>query len=92
MPIEPDSLETFCFQPKDLRSFLRVHFAVGFNVVPGGMFGVLGSLNMVAMREVSVMGGRFVVAILVMLRGFVVMARSVLVMFRCQGVMVRCFF
>jgi hypothetical protein len=47
---------------------------------------------MVAMREVSVMGGRLVVAILVMLRGFVVMARSVLVMFRCQGVMVRCFF
>jgi hypothetical protein len=69
-----------------------VHFAVRFNVMFRGMFGVLGGMGVVTVSQVSVVGGRFVIAIQVMLGRFVVVARSVLVMFRCLGVMVRCFF
>jgi hypothetical protein len=39
-----------------------------------------------------VVGGRFMVAFVVVTRGFAVVARSVLVVFRCLGVMMRCFF
>jgi hypothetical protein len=69
-----------------------VHFAVGLNMMLGGFLGVLGRLNAVTVGQMSVMGRRFMVAILVMFGGFVVMARSVLVMFRCLGVVLCCFF
>ena len=69
-----------------------MHTTVGFNVMLGGFLGVLRRLNVVTVRQVSMVGGRFMVAILVMLGGFVVMARSVLVMFRCLRVVFCCFF
>jgi hypothetical protein len=61
------------------------------DVVLGGVLGVLSGVGMVAMRQVGVVGGGFMVAIEVLLGGFVVVARSVLVMLRCLSVMVRCF-
>ena len=69
-----------------------MHTTVGFNVMLGGFLGVLRRLNVVTVRQVSMVGGRFMVAILVMLGGFVVMARSVLVMFRCLDVVLCCYF
>jgi len=75
-----------------LPTLLGVHFAVRFNMMLGGFLRVLGGMDVVTVGEVSVMGGRFVVAIQVMLCGFAVMARSVLVVLRCLGVMVCCFF
>ncbi|HUD53913.1 MAG TPA: hypothetical protein VMR02_01710 [Terracidiphilus sp.] len=69
-----------------------MHFAVSFNVMLGGMLGVFGGVDGVTMSQVSMVGGRFVVAFLMMRGGFGVMARSVLVMLRCLGVMVGCFF
>jgi hypothetical protein len=56
------------------------------------MLGVFGGVDGVTMSQVSMVGGRFVVAFLMMRGGFGVMARSVLVMLRCLGVMVGCFF
>jgi hypothetical protein len=49
-------------------------------------------VNGVAVGQLGVVGGRFVIATLMMLCGFVVVARSVLVVFRCLGVMMCCFF
>jgi hypothetical protein len=69
-----------------------VHLAVSLNVMLGGMLGVLGGVNGVTVCQLGVVGGRLVIATLMMSCGFVVMARSVLVMFRCLGVMVCCFF
>jgi alanine dehydrogenase len=69
-----------------------MHFAVSLNVMLGGMLGVFGGVDGVTMSQVSVVGGGFVVAVQMLLCGFVVMARSVLVVFRCLGVMVCCFF
>lgn len=63
---------------------------MSFNVVLGGMFGVLRCVHVVAVSQVSVVGCRFMVAFAVMARGFAVVARSVLVMFRCLGVMMHC--
>jgi hypothetical protein len=71
---------------------LGVHLAVGLNVILGGFLGVLGGLNVVTVSQVCMVGGGFMVAILVMLGGFVVMARSVLVMFRCLDVVLCCYF
>jgi hypothetical protein len=68
-----------------------VHLAVGLYVMLGGFLGVFGRMGVVALRQVSVMGGCFVVALFMMLGGFVVMARSVLVMLRCLLVMLGCF-
>lgn len=64
---------------------------MGLNVVLGGMFRMLGGMDMVAVGKMSMMGSDFVVTRKVMLCGFVVMARSVFVMFRCLGVMLCCF-
>ncbi|MGB6688100.1 MAG: hypothetical protein WBE76_09695 [Terracidiphilus sp.] len=64
---------------------------VRLNVVLGRMLGVLGGVQMMAMRRVRVVGGLFVVASDMMLRGFLVVARSVLVVLRCLLVVIGCF-
>jgi hypothetical protein len=66
-------------------------FAVGFDVVLGSVFGVLGGMGVVAVRQMGVVRRCFMIAGEVMLGCFMVMARSVLVMFRCLGVMLSCF-
>jgi len=71
---------------------LRVRRAVGLDVVLGSVLGVFGGVHMVAVGKVGVVGGRFMVAFVVVTRGFAVVARSVLVVFRCLGVMMHCFF
>ena len=73
------------------HSELSVHSAVRFHVVLGGCFCVILGLNMVAVRQVGMVSGGFVVAVLVMLGGFMVMARSVLVVLRCLFVVLGCF-
>jgi len=52
---------------------------------------VLGSVNVVAVRQVSVMGCFLVVACFMVLCGFVVMTCSMLMMFRRLLVVMRCF-
>ena len=70
---------------------LGVHSAVRLDVMLGGVLGVLEGVEVVAVGEVRMVGGRLVFAIQVMLGGFAVMTRSVLVMFRCLTVMMSCF-
>jgi hypothetical protein len=65
--------------------------AVCFYVLLSGMFRVLGGMNMVAVRQVRVVGGLLVVAGFVMFRCFMVVARGMLMMLSCLGVMVSCF-
>ncbi len=65
-------------------------FPVRFEVVFGGVFGVLGGVNMVSVSQMGVVCGGFVVAVGVVPGGFMVMACSVLVMLRCLGVMLGC--
>jgi hypothetical protein len=57
----------------------------------GCVFRVLGSMDMVAVSEMGVMRGGFMVAIGVMTGSLAVVARSVLVMIRCLVMMMRCF-
>ncbi len=64
---------------------------MGFDVVLGSMLGVVGGVGVMAVGEMRVVSGGFVVACGVVLCGFMVMARSVLVMFRCLGMMCGCF-
>ena len=64
---------------------------VRFHVLLGGFFGVILGLNVVAVRGVGMVGGGFVVAVLVMLAGFLVMACSVLVVLRRLCVVLGCF-
>ena len=70
---------------------LGVRMTVRFHVLLGGFFGVILGLNVVAVREVGMVGGGFVVAVFMLLGGFMVMARSVLVVPRCLLVMLHCF-
>ena len=55
------------------------------------MFGMFGRVRVVAVREMRVVGGGFVIAVGMVPGGFAVVAGSVLVMFRCVGVMFGCF-
>ncbi len=55
-----------------------------------GVLGVLRSVEVVRVRHMGVVRGCFVVAIEMLLGGFVVMACSVLVVLRCLGVMMGC--
>ena len=64
---------------------------VRFHVLLGGFFRVILGLNVVAVRQVGVVSGGFVIAVFMMLGGFMVMARSVLVVLRCLLVMLHCF-
>jgi hypothetical protein len=68
-----------------------VRVAVCFYVMLGCFFGVIGGLNVVAVRQVGMVTGDFVVAVFVMLGGFMVVARSVLVVLRCLLVVLHCF-
>jgi hypothetical protein len=68
-----------------------VRVAVRFHVVLGGFFGVALGLDVMAVRQVRVVSSDFVVAVLVMLGGFVVVACSVLVVLRCLLVVLGCF-
>jgi hypothetical protein len=92
MSIEQDDLRHPAASNQDLRTHLRVHFAVSLNVMLGGFLGMFGGVNGVAVGQLGMVGGRLVIATLMMLCGFVVVARSVLVVFRCLGVMMCCFF
>ncbi|MFZ0305897.1 MAG: hypothetical protein WAL75_24645 [Terracidiphilus sp.] len=74
-------------KPRGPTWILGLYFTVRFEVVFGG---VLGGVKMVSLGKVSVMRGGFVVAVIVMLGGFMVMACSVFVMLRCLGVMLGC--
>ena len=65
--------------------------SVSHNVMLCRMLCVLNGMDMVAVRQVPVVGGGQMVAFFVMLGGFTVMARSVFMMFRCLRVMVCCF-
>jgi hypothetical protein len=65
--------------------------SVGGEVVLGGVLCMFRGMDLVAVREVGVVRGDFVIAIEVLLSGFVVVACSVLVMLRCLGVMMGCF-
>ncbi len=65
--------------------------AVRFDVVLGGFFCVLGGLDMVAVCQVGMVGGGFVIAAFMVLGGFAVVARSVVVVLRCLLVMLNCF-
>ena len=56
--------------------------AVRFHMVLGGFFRVIFGLNVMAVRQMDMVSGGFVVAVLVMLGGFLVMACSVLVVLR----------
>jgi hypothetical protein len=58
----------------------------------GCMFGMLGGVNVMSLRQVRMVGCFLVVAFFMMLGCFLVMARSVLMMFRCLLVMMGCFF
>lgn len=49
MSIEWMLFEPLMFQTSIFAEFLRVHFAVGLNVMLGGMLGVLGGVNGVTM-------------------------------------------
>lgn len=64
---------------------------MGFHVVLCGVFGVLDSLHMVTVGEMSVMSRSLGVAFVVMPCGFSVVACSVLVVLRCLAVMMRSF-
>jgi hypothetical protein len=54
---------------------------VGFDVSGRGLFGVTASVALVAMREVGVMSGFFVIAGLMMPRGLPMVTSGVFVMF-----------
>jgi hypothetical protein len=64
---------------------------VRLNVLLGRVFGVLRGMKAVAVREVGMVCGLFVVASRMVSGGLVVVARSVLVVFRCLLVMLDCF-
>lgn len=65
--------------------------AVRFHMVLGGFFRMILGLNMMAVRQVGMVSGGFVVAVLMMFGCFMVVARSVLVVFRCLLVVLGCF-
>jgi hypothetical protein len=56
-------------------------------LVFGSFFGVLFSLYMVAMRQMSVMAGLFVIACFVVFCCIEMMVRSLLMMLRCLAMM-----
>ena len=65
--------------------------SVGPGVVPRRMFGVFRRMQMVTVRRVRVVGGLFVVAFRMVLRGFTMVACGVLVMLGGVVVMFSCF-
>jgi len=68
----------------------RLFFSVGFEVVLGGVLGMLRGVKLVSVGQMRVVSGCFVVAVEMMPGGFVVVARSVLVVLRCLGMMMGC--
>jgi hypothetical protein len=64
---------------------------VRLNVVLRRVLRVLGSMGVVPVRQVRVVGGCLVVTGFVVLGGFVVVTRSVLVMLCCLLVMIGCY-
>ena len=60
-------------------------------MVLGRVLGMFRRVDVMAMRQMRVVGSSYVVTALVMAGGFVVMARSVLMVFRCLLVMMGCF-
>ena len=64
---------------------------MGFDVVLGGVLGMLGGVGVMAVGEVRVVRGGFVIAFGVVLGGFVMVAGGVLVVLRRLLVMPGCF-
>jgi hypothetical protein len=64
---------------------------VGFDVMLGGFCGVVGRMGVVSVGYMRVVGGRFVIAILMVLSSFSVVVGGVLVMLGSLAVMMRCF-
>jgi hypothetical protein len=65
--------------------------AVGFYVFLSGILCVRGCVNLVAVRQVRVVGCFLMMAGFVMLRSFIVVVRSMLMMFGRLLVMMGCF-
>jgi hypothetical protein len=63
---------------------------VRFQVMPGRVFGMLGRVNGMGMGYVGMMGGRVVVAGLMMLRRLSMVVGSHAVMMGCLFVVIRC--
>jgi hypothetical protein len=63
---------------------------VRFQVMPGRVFGMLGRVNGMGMGYVGVMGGRVVVAGLMMFRRLSMVVGSHAVMMGCLFVVIRC--
>jgi hypothetical protein len=63
---------------------------VRFQVMSGRVFGMLGRVNGMGMGYVGVMGGRVVVAGLMMLRRLSMVVGSHAVMMGCLFVVIRC--
>jgi hypothetical protein len=66
-------------------------FAVRFNVVLYGVLRVIGGVNVVAVRQMRMVGCFFMITRFVMCSGFLVVARSVFQMLRCLLVVMSCF-
>jgi len=66
--------------------------SVGFDVVAGGLFGVLGGVRLVAIGEVGVMSGGLMVAGFMLLCGFRVMVGGHTMMMGGLTMMIRCLF
>ena len=62
------------------------------SVVLGGLFGVVFGLHMMAVRQVRMVAGLFVIARLVVLRRGQMMLGGMFMMFCCVAVMLGCFF
>jgi hypothetical protein len=73
------------------RLCVSVRIAVRFNVMLGRLFRMLAGLNVVPVGQMCMVGGRFMISVGVVFRGFAVMARSVFMMIRCLVVMMGCF-
>lgn len=65
--------------------------SVCFDVVLSGFGCVMGRMGLVSLGNMRVMGGRFVIAILMVLSRFSVVIGGLLMMLGCLAMMVRCF-
>ena len=64
--------------------------SVRFCMMPRGVLGVIGRMQVVRVRRVRMMRSRLVISVSVVLRRFGVVVRSLRVMMGCLGVMMRC--
>lgn len=86
------SVKSLVFKTRLFAGSTPLLFAVSLDVTLGCVLLMFHRLTVVAVSEVRVMSGRFMVAFLVVPGCFAMMVRSLLVMFRCMAVMLGCFF